>query len=330
MATDTTSESSKIENEDILSQLECPVCYDYICPPIRQCEKGHLLCKDCFPKCPKCPTCRSNMSEERNFAIEKVASLLNYPCRFHTLGCKDTNKFPEKEEHEKNCKYVQINCPFHMKCKYFGSLFEIEKHLKMVHNVNPIPVQPSGIFFYRCQNFFRRNIFNMIFKWDGYLFRFLANIVHAEKIGKRKSEGAQILAHIQYIGAVSKLAAKYAYTLELFEPKSKKKGMKYESVVTNFSNLEDHLEDVFIESVKNCKKYIEDDRGSLGFMIYMKRLSEEEPIANESIETESTLESQPGPSNNENKSEDSKSQKRKASSPLPPLPGPSQPGCNNT
>ena len=28
----------KIESEQVLSQLECPVCYDYIIPPVRQCK----------------------------------------------------------------------------------------------------------------------------------------------------------------------------------------------------------------------------------------------------------------------------------------------------
>ena len=29
----------KIESDQVLNQLECPVCYDYIIPPVKQCKK---------------------------------------------------------------------------------------------------------------------------------------------------------------------------------------------------------------------------------------------------------------------------------------------------
>ena len=28
----------KIESDQVLNQLECPVCYDYIIPPVKQCN----------------------------------------------------------------------------------------------------------------------------------------------------------------------------------------------------------------------------------------------------------------------------------------------------
>lgn len=43
---------------DLASLFECPVCFDYVLPPILQCQSGHLVCSSCRPKLTCCPTCR--------------------------------------------------------------------------------------------------------------------------------------------------------------------------------------------------------------------------------------------------------------------------------
>lgn len=43
---------------DLASLFECPVCFDYVLPPIIQCQSGHLVCSNCRPKLTCCPTCR--------------------------------------------------------------------------------------------------------------------------------------------------------------------------------------------------------------------------------------------------------------------------------
>ena len=227
-----------------------------------------------------------------------------------------------------------MKCPFHFKCQYTGSMFETEKHLKSVHNVTPIDIQESGIFFYRCQKFYKRDLFNMIFKWDGYLFRFLAKCIHSSKIGRPKHEGSQILAHVQYIGAVNKLASRYAYVLELFEPRTRRKGTKFESIVTAYTNLEDHLEDVFREPTRTATKFIEAEKMSLGFMIYMKRLTDvtiedgTEDVEGQNVQ----LPQNPGPSNVP-KTKDKKkikNRKRRANEPLTPPHPPARPNPPNS
>jgi hypothetical protein len=72
-------------NQGLIALLECPVCMEYMGPPIHQCRRGHLVCAACKPKLPSCPTCRSRFTESRNLAMEKVCmnwnvsiSLLNY------------------------------------------------------------------------------------------------------------------------------------------------------------------------------------------------------------------------------------------------------------
>ena len=36
--------------QDLLPLFECPVCYEYILPPISQCTQGHLICSSCKSK----------------------------------------------------------------------------------------------------------------------------------------------------------------------------------------------------------------------------------------------------------------------------------------
>ena len=49
---------SPTSNTDLASLFECPVCFDYVLPPIIQCQSGHLVCANCRPKLTCCPTCR--------------------------------------------------------------------------------------------------------------------------------------------------------------------------------------------------------------------------------------------------------------------------------
>lgn len=50
---------------DLASLFECPVCFDYVLPPILQCQSGHLVCSNCRPKLTGCPTCRGPLGENR-------------------------------------------------------------------------------------------------------------------------------------------------------------------------------------------------------------------------------------------------------------------------
>ena len=125
----------KVDSKKILTLLECPVCYDYITPPIKQCVKGHLVCSSCYQKLSNCPTCRSDLSKERNLCLEQIAPFLKYPCRYYTFGCKESVLLSKKEIHEKNCPFVVVNCPFHAKCPWAGPLKDIENHIKSKHKI---------------------------------------------------------------------------------------------------------------------------------------------------------------------------------------------------
>lgn len=70
------------QSSELTALFECPVCFDYVLPPILQCQAGHLVCNQCRQKLSCCPTCRGPLTPSiRNLAMEKVASTLPFPCK---------------------------------------------------------------------------------------------------------------------------------------------------------------------------------------------------------------------------------------------------------
>lgn len=51
------------EPSNLLSLFECPVCFDYALPPIKQCPSGHIVCSSCRKKLQSCPTCRGPLGK---------------------------------------------------------------------------------------------------------------------------------------------------------------------------------------------------------------------------------------------------------------------------
>ena len=67
-----TSKTNEFE-EYVKGLLECPVCMKSIkSAPIHQCTNGHVVCKDCIPKCENCPICRNDSTIGRNLIFEQI------------------------------------------------------------------------------------------------------------------------------------------------------------------------------------------------------------------------------------------------------------------
>jgi len=303
-------ELGMVDTNNLLALLECPVCLDHITPPIKQCTKGHLVCIDCFPRLPHCPTCRSSMSDERNLGMEQVAHLLKFPCRYHPMGCKESYQLSKKEEHERNCQFLQLKCPFHGQCSFSGALSDVVPHLKSDHQVTPVPVQPSGNLFYRAKHFFKRNLWNFIYEWDKNMFRFMVKHIHSSTVGR--AENCNLLvAHIQYIGPDS-MASQYSYTITMFDADRRKQGPKFEGMVSStLKPLESQVSknEVFVSTFYTARDHT-DQFGNLNFIIQMKSLKEKDEKTKKVAEVENnrssntqrttepqrTIEPQPGPS----------------------------------
>ncbi|XP_049866177.1 E3 ubiquitin-protein ligase siah-1-like isoform X2 [Pectinophora gossypiella] len=122
-------------NQNLLRVLECPVCLEWMEPPMTQCRRGHLVCGRCRARLASCPVCRTAFSSVRNRAMESVAEMLRYPCRH---GCGRDLRLRRRNTHEASCAARRYRCvapactdragiAFHELSHHFQN-----KHLSMV------------------------------------------------------------------------------------------------------------------------------------------------------------------------------------------------------
>jgi E3 ubiquitin-protein ligase SIAH1 len=124
--------------DSLLSELECPVCTDYLRPPITFCVNGHNICNICRPKVQHCPTCRQQLLNTRNVALERLAREANYPCKYRKYGCKEVCSLDLIGEHQGKCQYIPQACLVHKLnlgiCTWTGTASDVKTHLKHAHS----------------------------------------------------------------------------------------------------------------------------------------------------------------------------------------------------
>ena len=148
--------------------------------------------------------------------------------RYHPMGCREAFSLAKKNAHERDCPFLQLKCPFHGQCAFNGALADVIPHLAAEHQVTPVPVQPLGTLFYRAKNFYRRNVWTLIFQWDDTnLFRLIIKQVHASQVGRPENCNL-LLGHIQYVGPDSP-AANYAYQISLFHTQTRRTGHEFQA-----------------------------------------------------------------------------------------------------
>lgn len=110
---------------------ECPVCYSLCRPPIYTCLSGHLVCRDCLTQINDiCPTCRGSLSNKRNVALEQIAEVLHYPCKFTEGRCNVVAQLGELEKHERHCNFRTCLCPYSdYFCRWEGEMKELLSHM---------------------------------------------------------------------------------------------------------------------------------------------------------------------------------------------------------
>ena len=80
------SEGVKKSFEDL---FECPVCFHSIdSVPIDQCQNGHIVCKDCYPKLENCPICRDDKDYNpklQNLKLDEAIKRYGYKEYWHLI-----------------------------------------------------------------------------------------------------------------------------------------------------------------------------------------------------------------------------------------------------
>ncbi|XP_053435089.1 E3 ubiquitin-protein ligase SIAH1-like [Nycticebus coucang] len=122
-------------SSDLRKLFECPFCFEYVLPPIVQCQCGHLVCVSCRQNLASCPTCQGPLGSIRNLAMEKVANSLTFPCKYALSGCGLTLPPTEKADHEEHCEFRPYSCPCPgVLCQWEGSLDAVIPHLMGQHD----------------------------------------------------------------------------------------------------------------------------------------------------------------------------------------------------
>jgi len=122
-------------NEGVLSELECPVCVEYLLPPIEFCKNGHNICSNCRVNLQECPTCRQPFVNIRNLALENLTKIVKYPCTNRKFGCKEAHLVDLIKGHEDVCRYAAYVCPFvkEKQCDWADLRSNLKGHLLKCH-----------------------------------------------------------------------------------------------------------------------------------------------------------------------------------------------------
>ncbi|KRT86732.1 hypothetical protein AMK59_2504 [Oryctes borbonicus] len=144
--TSTISSKPKILQEDedeMLKALECPVCFDYMVPPIAQCITGHSFCsshKDSLPEPKLCPAgCASTIGDTRNFLLEQITNIIEYPCKYNKYGCAHTANAKIIKDHEASCIHGPYKCIIET-CQWENKYSELKNHLLQNHKDNILEI----------------------------------------------------------------------------------------------------------------------------------------------------------------------------------------------
>uniref|UniRef100_A0A0N5C910 E3 ubiquitin-protein ligase n=1 Tax=Strongyloides papillosus TaxID=174720 RepID=A0A0N5C910_STREA len=200
-------------SNDVLSAFECPVCMEYMVPPLYQCGSGHLVCGSCRPKLNCCPSCRGPVPNVRNLAMEKIAATIYFPCKYNGNGCLDAFAASEKLSHEEGCEYRPYCCPCPgASCRWQGAVEHVMPHLMKAHR-SITTLQGEDIVFL-ATDISLPGAVDWVMLQSCYGCHFMLVLEKQEKYGNTE----QFYAIVQLIGS-KKEAEQFIYRLELSNQK---------------------------------------------------------------------------------------------------------------
>jgi len=126
---------SRVVDEALLRDLECPVCMEYMVPPIQLCRNGHNICSRCRERVQLCPACRDDFLDIRCLALENIVRRQKYTCFNRQRGCLELFSIEHIAKHHAVCVYRKIKCPFHVNwnCSWKGFKCDLKEHTKTAH-----------------------------------------------------------------------------------------------------------------------------------------------------------------------------------------------------
>ena len=251
--------------QSLFRQLECPVCAEYMVPPITFCVNGHNICNICRPRITVCPTCRQQLLGTRNLALETLASDVKYPCTYQKYGCGEIFAHDVIRQHQDNCRYRRQTCPVarmpNERCSWTGIYNDIKEHLKEKHLAHCYDYVDGKM----------RALKNIAPSMSISEFVFAKNEVFYFRL---QASDNTLYVVLQYIGPPEN-AAKYKYKVK-FVTKDNTKDVTIMHVVRSFA---EKLDDVF--GAGNCGKLhydvvsrLRDENGRVMFKTEILRVTD--------------------------------------------------------
>ncbi|XP_047083247.1 E3 ubiquitin-protein ligase SINA-like 10 [Lolium rigidum] len=100
--------------------LDCSICFEPLCPPLYQCQNGHVACISCWSRLNnKCHVCSNNAIFTRNIALEKIVESVKSSCAYAKWGCCNLVSYAQRSTHEEACLFAPSTCPI-PGCGYRG------------------------------------------------------------------------------------------------------------------------------------------------------------------------------------------------------------------
>ncbi|XP_072395360.1 uncharacterized protein [Diabrotica undecimpunctata] len=184
-------ESSNNMNDNLLKIVECPICFEYMAPPIHQCITGHSICPKCKEIVKECPTCKQGFGNTQNYALVEIMQHLNYPCK--NKNCKFLGKYTDIKQHEATCVYSPFSCPLkeHLGCDEKIPFDQLYEHIANNHSENLLQMDIVAIpFFWKTElvlfddileeSFiikFRKKLFRLYFLYKDNIFYFTVQLI---------------------------------------------------------------------------------------------------------------------------------------------------------
>ena len=109
-----TSGSGELDttSREVLEELKCPLCVEFMTPPIPVCHNGRSIHNTCRQKVNQCPTCKAGFLESRCWILENIIQKIKYCCQYYEEGCEFVSTAQFIKSHEANCPDRPFNCPF--------------------------------------------------------------------------------------------------------------------------------------------------------------------------------------------------------------------------
>lgn len=237
-------------NDEVLSNLECPICTEYMISSIFVCPNGHSICGRCKQKVTHCPMCSVPLGSTKNFALESLAEALAqiYPiisaCPFSAYGCNAKVNISELNEHKQKCSFRRFKCILDdgdWQCDFIGSRNALKKHLKKKHDDDFLICDTSmSPITFPMEN----DVYFTLYENDIFYFHI-------------KQEGEMLYAWLQHIGSPD-WAGDYLYSVRVFSNQSSKRECYVtERCVSNIASFNAAIEAgrCAAISIKNIKTY---------------------------------------------------------------------------